>query len=218
MSSFYTSSIGKKVVMALSGLFLIVFLLVHLTANLTLFLGPEAFNAASHFMATNPLIQVMQPVLAAGFLVHIIMGVYFDMKNRAATPQSYAITKRAHASSFASRNMLILGVLVFAFLVLHMRDFFYVLKFGSLDGKTDYDLVAGTLSIWWYGLLYVVFFVALGFHLDHGFQSAFQTMGLNSEKTRKRMITIGRVYTLIVALGFSAIAIFFMAGMGHIPA
>jgi succinate dehydrogenase / fumarate reductase cytochrome b subunit len=214
MSKFFSSSIGRKVVMALSGFFLIVFLLVHLTANLTLLIGPETFNAASEFMGTNPLIQIMQPVLALGFLVHIVMGVVLEYQNRKATPTNYDVTKRAHASGFSSRYMIHLGVLILLFLVLHLKDYFFVMKFGSMEGQTDYQLVSSVLGVWWYGLAYIAFFVVLGLHLDHGFQSAFQTMGLNNQAKRRALIVISRVFSLIIAVGFSVIALFFMLNLG----
>lgn len=215
MSSFVSSSIGKKVVMALSGLFLIVFLTVHLVANLTLIIGEDAFNATSHFMGTNPLIQIMQPVLAIGFLVHIGLGIVFDLQNRSKTPVKYDIAKRSHASSFASRNMLVLGVAIFAFLVFHMKIFFEM-KFGaySVADANHYELVANVLGQPISAIAYIVAFIALGIHLDHGFQSSFQSMGFNNHIWRKRMILIGRIYTILVAGGFSAIALFFLLGFG----
>lgn len=215
MSSFLKSSIGKKVVMALSGLFLVVFLLVHLVVNLTLLVGPEAFNAAAHFMGSNPIIQLMQPVLALGFLVHIILGIVFDLQNRSKTPIQYAESVRAHASSFASRYMLPLGIAILGFLVFHMK-FFYEMKFGtySAPDSNHYELVANVLSQPVPAIAYIVAFVALGLHLDHGFQSAFQTVGLNGSTWRSRMALVGRLYTVVVAVGFSAIALFFLLGFG----
>jgi succinate dehydrogenase / fumarate reductase cytochrome b subunit len=111
--------------MSLSGLFLILFLLVHLGVNLTLFAGRDAFNEASHFMATNPIIQPMQFVLAAGFIVHIIMGIRLELKNRAARPVKYVKNNPAANSRWASRNMIITGLMVLLFIVIHLKDFFY---------------------------------------------------------------------------------------------
>lgn len=215
MSSFVSSSIGKKVVMALSGLFLIVFLLVHMTANLTLLIGEEAFNAASHFMGTNPLIQIMQPVLALGFIIHIGLGIKFDLQNRSKTPVKYDVTKRAHASSFASRYMLALGIAILAFLIFHLQ-IFVEMKFGaySQEGANHYELVKNVLSAPLASVVYIIGFVALGIHLDHGFQSSFQSMGLNNHLWRKRFMMLGRLYTILVAGGFCVIALFFLFGLG----
>lgn len=215
MSTLLKSSIGKKVVMALSGLFLMVFLLVHMSANLTLLFGEAAFNAASHFMGTNPLIQVMQPVLALGFIVHIVMGIVFDLQNRSKTPVKYEVEKRAHASSFASRYMLALGVAILAFIIFHLQ-IFVAMKFGaySVEGANHYELVAQILSDPISAILYIIGFVALGIHLDHGFQSSFQSTGLNNHIWKKRFATISRIYTIVVAGGFIVIALFFLLGLG----
>ncbi len=211
MSSFVSSSIGKKVVMALSGLFLIVFLLVHLAANLTLFLGEEAFNATSHFMGTNPLIQIMQPVLALGFIVHIGLGIKFDLQNRSKTPVKYEVEKRSHASSFASRYMLALGIAILAFLIFHLQ-IFVEMKFGaySVEGANHFELVKNVLSNPLSAIVYVIGFVALGIHLDHGFQSSFQSIGMNNHIWRSRLVVLGRLYSIVVAGGFSVIALFFL--------
>ena len=119
MSGFISSSLGRKVVMALSGFFLITFLLVHLGVNLSLFAGRESFNAASHFMGHNPLIQLMQYVLAAGFILHIAMGIILEWKNKMARPIRYAKNNAAASSGWASRNMIVTGVLILLFLILH---------------------------------------------------------------------------------------------------
>ena len=129
MSIFRITSIAKKFIMALSGLFLIVFLLVHLGINLLLLSDNEdLFNEASHFMATNPLILIMQYVLALGFVVHILSGIALTVQNQLARPNSYANNKPSANSILESRTMIVSGVLVLLFLVLHMRNFFYHIK------------------------------------------------------------------------------------------
>ena len=209
MSVIRITSIAKKYIMALSGLFLIVFLLVHLGVNLLLLSSdPDLFNGASHFMATNPLIQIMQYVLALGFLVHILSGVALTVQNSLARPERYAMNKPSANASIESRTMIISGVLVLLFLILHMRNFFYYIKFGTVPEGGDYVLVYDLFHIWYYTLIYVASFVLLGFHLNHGFQSAFQSMGANNSTWSVIWKKAGTVYSVIVAGGFTVIALY----------
>lgn len=209
MSVIRITSIAKKFIMALSGLFLIVFLLVHLGVNLLLLSSdPNLFNEASHFMATNPLIQVMQYVLAFGFLVHILSGIALTVQNNLARPIQYASNKPSANSSIESRTMIVSGVLVLLFLILHMRNFFYHIKFGHVPEGGDYVLVSDLFDIWYYTLIYVVSFVILGFHLNHGFQSAFQSMGANNSTWTVIWKKVGTIYSVVVAGGFSIIALY----------
>ena len=207
MSGFLSSSVGRKVVMSLSGLFLITFLLVHLGVNLTLFAGSETFNGASHFMATNPVIQVMQYVLAAGFIFHIFMGIKLELKNRASRPIKYEKNNAAANSGWASRNMIYTGILVLLFLLLHLKDFFVRIKFGEVHD--DYELVTQLFKNPLYVLIYVVAFVLLGIHLSHGFQSAFTSVGARAPKYLKCVKNLGMIFSYFIALGFSVIAIYF---------
>ncbi len=218
LKGFFNSSVARKFWMAITGLFLITFLLVHLGVNLVMFAGKDAFNQATHFMATNPLIQVMQYVLAAGFLVHIIMGIKLTMQNKAARSVGYAYENAAANSSWSSRNMIISGGLVLVFLILHMRNFFYEMKFTenigtyTLDGvvlHNDFLLVSSLFTTWYYVVIYVLAFIALGIHLNHGFQSAFQSAGWKNSNWKGLMQTVGTVFSAIIAIGFSAIAIYF---------
>jgi succinate dehydrogenase / fumarate reductase cytochrome b subunit len=209
MSVIRITSIAKKFIMALSGLFLIVFLLVHLGINLLLLSSdPDLFNGASHFMATNPLIQVMQYVLALGFLVHILSGIALTVQNRLARPIQYANNKPSANSSLESRTMIVSGMLVLLFLILHMRNFFYHIKFGQVPDGGDYVLVTNLFDIWYYTLIYVVSFIILGFHLNHGFQSAFQSMGANNSTWTMIWKKVGTIYSVVVAGGFSVIALY----------
>lgn len=209
MSVIRITSIAKKFIMALSGLFLIVFLLVHLGINLLLLSSdPDLFNSASHFMATNPLIQVAQYVLALGFLVHILSGIALTVQNHLARPIQYASNKPSANSSLESRTMIVSGMLVLLFLILHMRNFFYHIKFGQVPDGGDYVLVTNLFDIWYYTLLYVASFVILGFHLNHGFQSAFQSMGANNSSWSMIWKKAGTIYSVIVAGGFSVIALY----------
>ncbi len=203
------TSIARKFVMAFTGFFLIVFLLTHLSINLlTLSSDPEAFNEASHFMATNPLIQVMQYVLAAGFLIHIIMGIKLTKQNSDARPVKYVKNNAAANSGFASRSMIVTGLLVLVFIVLHLKDYFWVLKFGDMTPySSDYDLVVGLFSSPLYTVIYVAAFVLLGIHLSHGFQSAFQSLGANHPQYTPFVKGFGTWYSILVPAGFALVAV-----------
>ncbi len=208
LKGFFNSSVARKFWMAITGVFLVTFLVVHLTINLFLFVSPELFNEASHFMATNPLIQVMQYVLAAGFLVHIVMGIKLTLQNKAARPVSYAYENAATSSTWASRNMIYTGALVLVFLILHMRHFFYEIKFTD-NVTDDYVLVTSLFTIWYYALGYVLAFIGLGIHLNHGFQSAFQSIGWKNSEWKGLLQILGTIYSAVITVGFSAIAIYF---------
>lgn len=203
------TSIARKFVMAFTGFFLIVFLLTHLSINLlTLSSDPEAFNEASHFMATNPLIQVMQYVLAAGFLIHIIMGIKLTKQNSDARPVKYVKNNAAANSGFASRSMIVTGLLVLVFIVLHLKDYFWVLKFGDMTPySSDYDLVVGLFGSPLYTVIYVAAFVLLGIHLSHGFQSAFQSLGANHPQYTPFVKGFGTWYSILVPAGFALVAV-----------
>jgi succinate dehydrogenase / fumarate reductase, cytochrome b subunit len=221
MSNFFSSSIGKKVIMSVTGLFLIMFLCVHLTMNLLLLFGDGTlFNEGAHFMATNPLIKVMEPVLAAGFIFHIIYASVLTMQNQKARPVKYEVVDQSESSTWASRNMYILGGLLLTFMVIHMANFFVKMKFGEIptvlnaDGKAiedAYTLVSSLfINYWYYDVLYVIGAVLLALHLTHGFQSAFQTVGANNHIWNKRWKTVGNVFAVVLGFGFAIIPLFFL--------
>jgi len=226
MGGFLSSSIGKKLIMSVTGLFLVTFLLVHLVANLALLLGADAFNIVSHFMGTNPLIQIMQPALALGFIVHIIYASMLTLQNQKARgSESYNRTVNSHQSSWASKNMYILGAMILSFLVLHIFNFFWKIKVTGSDFLTEvpvdgvmmenaYALVVGLFKDPQLGMVYSAVYVlgaiSLGLHLTHGFWSAFQTIGFSNEKWRKRLTVVGYLYAITVAGGFAIIPIFLM--------
>lgn len=220
MTRFYSSSIGRKFMMALTGFFLMIFLLVHLGLNLTLFAGntdsegallPKEeviFNQASHFMATNPLIQIMQFVLAFGFIYHIILGIVLTRKNlKARGKERYAINQFSANTPFNSRTMIYTGLLILVFLVLHLYNYFYPIKFGSV--KDDYLLVTELFKSPIYTLIYVVAFIFLGLHLSHGFASSFQSVGVNHRIYTPVIKIVGKAYFIFIAIGFASIAIYF---------
>jgi succinate dehydrogenase / fumarate reductase cytochrome b subunit len=196
--------------MALTGLFLISFITIHLSINLLTLVSKELFNEAAHFMGTNPVIQVMQVVLALGFIIHIVQGIVISIQNRKARPVKYAYNNPKANSTWTSRNMISTGILVMLFLVLHIRDYFWEIKFNDLGGyPTDYDLVVALFANPLYTVLYVIAFIMLGLHLNHGFQSSFQSLGATHPKIADTIKKLGAAFSIIVALGFSAIAITF---------
>jgi len=219
MANLFCSSIGKKVIMSLSGLFLITFLLVHLTANLFLLAGSDAYNEAVHFMGTNPIIRIMEPLLAAGFLVHVIYALVLTVKNMKARPVSYAVSGASSSSAWNSRNMLPLGIFVFLFLVLHVAQFYWKMKvsgqigsatIGGVEMHDAYALVGSLFqSSILFDLVYIIAFVALGFHLTHGFWSAFQSVGLANAVWYKRLKCISLLYTALIVGGFTIIPLYF---------
>ena len=213
-STILKSSIAKKVAMALSGLFLIMFLSLHFFINMVSVFSADAFNAMSHFMGYNPLIQfVMQPVLVAGVIFHFVMGFVLEFKNRSARPIAYANYNGAANASWASRNMIISGLVVLAFLGLHMYDFwFHEIVYKYIDGnaieETRYfpELVAKFESSVRTGL-YSVAFVLLALHLWHGFNSSFQSVGFDN-KFAKGLHKLGYAFAIVVPFGFIFIALF----------
>lgn len=223
MSNFLTVAIGRKFIVSISGIFLMLFICVHLGANLLLIFDDsgELFNQGANFMATNPFIKIMEPVLALGFLVHIIWSFYVSYQNYKARPVRYAESNAGYSSSWASRNMLILGALVLVFLVIHIMNFYYIIKFNyesmlstEIDGVVMHDtytLVAGLFkSSTLYGIIYMIAAILLGLHLSHGFWSSFHTIGFSNKNWMPRLQFIGHIFAFIVAAGFSIIPLYFM--------
>jgi len=203
--------------MALTGLFLILFLAVHLAGNLQLLKADEgrSFNIYAEFMSTNPLIQIVSKGNFAFILIHVIWAIMLTRQNKAARgPVGYAEAS-GKSSHWTSRNMGILGTLVLVFIVIHLKDFWAAMHFGDMptvtyDGETYRDIYS-VVNEWfhkpWYVALYVFCMGAVGFHLYHGFASAFQTLGLNHLKYNSLIQTVGRAFAIIVPLLFAAIPV-----------
>tara|TARA_R110002126_G_scaffold97803_1_gene227591 strand:+ start:55664 stop:56338 length:675 start_codon:yes stop_codon:yes gene_type:complete len=219
MSGFFKSSIGRKVSMALSAFFLMFFLLQHLTINILSVFSPELFNEVSHFMGTNPVVQfALQPVLIFAVVFHFVMGFILELKNKKANGVGYAKNNGAANSTWFSRNMILSGLTILAFIVLHFIDFWFPeinTKFiqgdwtGTMEGveglRYHEELVHKFVSPLRVGA-YVLAFVFLGLHLAHGFTSAFQSVGAAS--LRKKLEKVGIAYSIIVPLGFIFIALY----------
>ncbi|PVY41166.1 succinate dehydrogenase cytochrome b subunit [Pontibacter virosus] len=213
----FSSTIGRKLIMSITGLFLCSFLVVHLVGNLTLFYqdGGDAFNTYSHFMANNPVIRTMEIVLVLGFLFHIYDAIVLTRRNKAARPVGYAENHPQENSNWSSRNMGLLGTIILIFLLVHLWNFFVPARFGELEGVPNkeylnlYSEVAYAFKNPIYVALYVISMVALAFHLIHGFQSAFQSLGLTHRKYTPFIKTFGVAFSVLISLGFAIIPLYF---------
>ncbi len=213
-----TSTLGRKLLMALTGLFLVLFLVVHLAGNLQLLKGDEgeAFNIYAKFMTTNGLIKTTSYLLYATFIGHIVWSLLLTAHNQKARgPEKYAYSKAAPSVSWNSRNMGLLGTIVFVFLVIHMRNFWYEMHWGNVpmvmiegeEYKNLYAIVNASFGEWWYVALYTFAMLGLAFHLYHGFQSAFQTLGLNTSKYTPAIQGAGVAFSIIIPGLFALIPI-----------
>jgi succinate dehydrogenase / fumarate reductase cytochrome b subunit len=214
MSGLLTSSIARKVVMALSGLFLVFFLGQHFVINIMSVIAPDTFNTWSHFMGYNPLVQyILQPILIAGVIVHFVTGIALEIQNNGARSVKYAKYKGGANASWISRNMIITGLVVLAFLGLHMYDFWIhemAYKYIEVRPEDPTRYYAETVEKFEpvvRTILYVISFGLLALHLLHGFASSFQSMGLNNKYT-PAIKTFTKVYAIAIPLGFALIAIY----------
>lgn len=213
---FFSSTIGRKLVMALTGLFLILFLVVHLIGNLQLLHDDQgrAFNIYAQLMTTNPLIKIISWVNYTFILLHVIWAIILSSRNRQARgPQGYVISK--NSSTWASRNMGILGMLILIFLIIHLRGFWFEMHWGGIptqnyDGADVKDLYA-TVNFAYSNIAYVIVYVlsmaVLAFHLYHGFGSAFQTLGLNHVKYNGMIRFAGVAFSIVVPALFALIPV-----------
>ena len=213
-SAMLKSSIARKVAMALSGLFLISFLSLHFFINMVSVFSAEAFNAMSHFMGYNPLIQfVMQPILIAGVVFHFVMGFVLEMKNKSARPVAYVKYDGSANASWASRNMIVSGLVILAFLGLHFYDFwvhemtYKYIESGAINETRYFEELVQKFESPVRTGLYSVSFVLLAFHLWHGFNSSFQSVGFNN-KYSKSLHKLGYTFAIVVPFGFIIIALF----------
>ena len=212
-SQTFSSSVGRKFAMALSALFLVLFLLVHISVNMLSVFSADAYNEASHFMGTNPLIQfLMQPILIVAVVFHFAMGFVLEVKNRASRPIKY-IKKDTGNATWMSQNMIYSGLVILAFLALHFVDFWipeidykYVQQLPEVTDRYYDELVHKFQDPIRVGA-YVLAFILLALHLLHGFQSSLQSIGLNNKFTPS-IKKVTEAYAIIVPLGFVFIAIY----------
>ncbi|MFK7969905.1 MAG: succinate dehydrogenase cytochrome b subunit [Bacteroidia bacterium] len=257
LASTFKRSIGQKLIMGITGLFLVSFLIVHLLGNLQLFNsdGGLAFNEYTKFMTTNPLIKIAEWILFGGFIVHIIYAAVLTNKNSKARPQKYAYKQPSAGASWFSRNMGISGSIVFIFLAVHLYMFWGIYHFGGgqevsvadaynqvwkvtdskplsdvitadyidaetfnalsesqkatkVKGMSMYAITLDSFKQWWIVLLYVVAMILLGMHLNHGFQSAFRTLGLVHDKYMPIIGKLGTGIAILFPAIFAAMPIY----------
>jgi len=213
-NSILQSSLTKKYVMALAGLFLLTFLFVHMTINLFVLLpSTDLFNIAAHFMGTNIFIRIFEVVLFGGFIIHIIYGIFIQIQNWLARPSRYKVEGWSHTSPF-SKFMIHTAILIFIFLIIHMGDFYIKAKFlgevgeVAIDGHMYHDLAALVIAkfqipVFVFG--YILALVFLGFHLQHGFQSAFQSLGLSHEKYTPLIKFLSTIISIVLVVGYITI-------------
>lgn len=213
------SSIGKKFVMALTGISLILFLVIHMVNNLTLFAGPELFNAVvKNLDSIKPLVRVIEVILVTIFILHILNGVRLWWENKKARPETYAVNASSENSTFFSRTMIYSGSIIFIFLVIHLRTMWVAFNFSPDVKETHsyYQFVSTAFQNPLYSIAYIVAMILLGFHLNHGFQSAFQTFGWNNKKYFPLIEKIGFFYSWITAALFASIPIYFLLAGGNL--
>lgn len=212
----FSSSLGKKYLMAITGLFLCSFLIIHFLGNIALFTNPVQFNEYTRFMSSNPIIRVMEIILVLGFLTHIIDAIILTRVNKKAQPVKYAVNK--NKSSWYSRNMGLTGTIILVFLILHLQSFWYEYKFGEVlmtvdsngnEIKDMFTIVKTAFSEWWYSAIYILAMILLGSHLNHGFQSAFQSVGLRHKKYTPTIKMLGTGFSISITLGFISFPIYF---------
>ncbi len=208
MSRFFGTSVTKKFVMAAAGLFLVIFLLVHLGLNLFLLSDdPGPFNKAAHFMATNPIVRIFEVVLIGGFFIHMLWGVILQIQNWMARPIRYKKVAQSQ-TSFFSKYMIYTGIIIAVFLFIHFVNFWFI-KIGLVEGDHEnfYGLANALFKLPVYVVIYLVSLSILAFHLHHAFQSAFQTFGLEHKKYTRFIKTIGLIYAILVPIGYATIPI-----------
>lgn len=208
------SSIGKKFIMAVTGVCLLLFLIIHFIGNMTLYVGEETFNGyVSILHAVLPLIRVIEVILALIFVFHIYNGVRLWYLNKKAKPIGYAVNAAYKNSTLFSRTMFITGSIIFIFLVLHLQTIWYTFNFGG-EERSLFTILVEWFRTPWYSVLYVIAMFLLGMHLNHGFESAFQTFGWNHNKYTPLIKALALIYSIIMAAGFASIPIYFLLVYG----
>jgi succinate dehydrogenase / fumarate reductase, cytochrome b subunit len=212
------SSITKKIWMAFLGLFLMVFLVVHLGINLCLLRGDGGawFTAAAHFMGTNYVVKVFEIILFGGFILHILIGIILQVQNWMARPVRYMVSNKTY-TPFLSKYMIYTGGIVLIFMIIHFMNFYFI-KLGWVsnpnitpEGEPDFYLIAQQLFARpAYSILYIILFTVLGFHLNQAFQAAWQTLGVNHPQYNNFIGWFGTVYAIVIPLGFIIIPVFFL--------
>jgi succinate dehydrogenase / fumarate reductase cytochrome b subunit len=211
-TKFLQSSLGKKLLMSITGLFLISFLLVHCTLNAFIFFndGGASFNAGAEFMAHNPIIRIMEVVLFVGLILHMVQGLILTLQNNKARPIKYAVNNGKANSKWYSRSMGLLGTLLLLFLIIHLRNFWVVSRFTDEITSGKETLFNEMQKVFTNPIIVVVYLlgvISLGYHLMHGFQSAFQTLGWNHPKYTPVIKIIGKLFSIVIPFIFALMPI-----------
>ncbi|MDM8564282.1 succinate dehydrogenase cytochrome b subunit [Candidatus Halobeggiatoa sp. HSG11] len=212
------STLGQKMIMSLTGLFLISFLVIHLTGNLMLFKddGGASFNAYAHFMSTSSFIKLAEIFLVLGFGMHIYTAWRLTRYNKQVRPQAYAYSRPEVNSPWTARYMGFVGSIMLIFLLIHLYHFWFKYKFqievpATGDYKDLYLLVQTTfVKEWWISVLYIVSMVFFGLHLVHGFESSLQTLGIQHKKYTPMLKKVGLLFAIIVPMGFAVMPLYFI--------
>jgi succinate dehydrogenase / fumarate reductase cytochrome b subunit len=217
------SSIGKKLIMSLSGACLLLFLLFHLAMNLTAVFSAHAYNTICALLGSNWYALIATAILAGGFAIHILMALWLSWQNfRARGDSRYAVSQRPASVSWASQNMLIIGCVVCGFLLLHFAQFWYHMMFAELCGKHHVELGGNTIattdgaafiayyfSHLWVVIAYLIWYAALWLHLSHGFWSALQSLGLSNDLWIRRWKFVSHLLATLICAGFAFVTLFF---------
>lgn len=216
--SFFSYSIAKKVLMAFTGLFLVTFLITHLSGNLQLLFNDEgeAFNRYAKFMTTFPLVKAVSYLLYASILLHVIDGFYLAYKNKLSRSKAYTVSKSNLNSKWYSRSMALLGSFILFFLVIHLYKFWFQMHFGDVpvvvyegeDYKDLYTLVLNAYHNPLWVAFYVLSMIPLAYHLLHGFQSGFQTLGVHHSTFTPIIKILGFFIAVVIPIGFAIIPVF----------
>lgn len=213
------SSIGRKLIMSISGVFLVLFLIFHSLMNFTVILSPETYNLICEILGANWYAIVGTLLLAGGFVVHMLYATYLTILNlRARGRNRYAISDKQQGVSWASQNMFVLGIIIVGFLLMHMYHFWYKMQFAELTGiqtgmfdpHNGAAYVSELFSNWIYCVIYIVWLIALWFHLTHGIWSSLHTLGLNNKTWMPRVKVIGNIVSTIVVLLFMAVPVYYL--------
>jgi len=216
------SSIGRKLIMSISGVFLVLFLVFHSCMNIVVIISPTAYNAICTFLGANWYAVLGTSVLAGGFVIHILYALFLTFQNmRARGTQRYAVNKNQKSVEWSSQNMLILGIIVFGFLALHLYNFWFKMQFSELTGAEGQfrpsdgaAFVKELFSSKVYCGIYIVWLAGLWLHLTHGVWSALQSIGVNNKTWLPRVKVISNIFSTIVVLMFMSIPIYFLIGLG----
>lgn len=214
VDKYFKYSIGKKQVMGVLGLLLCGFAFAHMTGNFLVFQGADKFNAYGDFLHNLPAFRLIELSLAALFIAHIVMGIVLAVQNRAARPEGYAVKKSSGGATIGSSTMAFTGIYFILFLVVHLLNIRFHILPTPVAGASEYDVTAAVLANPGFAIFYVVSSLILGLHLSHGLQSSFQSLGFYNRQYTPTLKKISVLYGIVIAVGYSAIAIFMLVKHG----